>query len=152
MLLPMLYTIAALINGNEYLVATPNFDMITFRKLQEAKDLFESVYTALKNPSQDNKAFKQSMYRILSTQPSILQLNIPDNKIVAEILSWTNNAPSVTSSLPVIPMLHILIPMKPGFIQRYQVLNILADIEATPYLGENGKINYHHFSLKLKDN
>ena len=144
----MVYTFAALINENEYFILSPSFRIIHYDTLHEAKKLFQSAYDTMKNPSPTSTELSDQMENILQTQPCILQFDVPDHELRRIILSWSRNRPSLTSNIPIVPVPHVLIPMRSGFIKQYQALNILQDIETTVYIGKNGNIGYHRFNLR----
>lgn len=144
----MLYTFAALIDENEYFILSPSFRIILYDALHEAKKMFQSVYDSMKNPTTASDEFNDQMENILQSQPCILQFDVPVHELGPIILSWSKNRPSLTSNIPIIPIPHVLIPMRSGFIKQYQALNILQDIETTVYIGKNGDIGYHRFNLR----
>jgi hypothetical protein len=147
----MLYTFAALLDENEYFITTPEFLVIHYPDLDEAKKMFQSVYDNLKNPNASTEELNDQMETLLLAQPCILQFDIQFHQLGPIILSWSRNRASRIGNIPIIPIPHALIPMRSGFIQEYQALNILNDIQTTPYIREDGDMGYHRFRLREKE-
>ncbi|MBW8687274.1 hypothetical protein [Chitinophaga rhizophila] len=142
----MLYLIAATINGKEYLIIEPNFDIITYTDLQTAKNQFRHIYHLITNEAKNSIPFQKAVKLLITAQPTILKKEAKLSEIALTVLEASTKEATMRSNIPIIIRPHILLPLKPGFINKHEVLNIQRDIEASPCIGPNGEITYQMFN------
>jgi len=138
----MHYVIGSLMEGKEYLVITPELDIISFDDLKKAKNRFLHIYHFIRTGIPSDYSYKQSLSLLVALQPTILAIDTTRGELSTEVLKWTTKEASIICPMPIITGRPKLLPMQAGFIKKHEILNIKQDIENHPIVDRSGQITY----------
>lgn len=130
----MTYILASQINGKDYLMTTPRFEVFKYQTLEEARQQFQQFYSVIQQEHPDSERFQTYKWILALNRPVILQFDAENLRkgLEGEIMHWSLIGPPLETTFQVISQPHVLLPMKHGFIAQFAALHIKQDIELSP--------------------
>ncbi len=121
--------------------------LLHFNSLEEAKLSFKHAYNILlapgfepqDPPSAEEINYHQEMMRMISVLPVILAVDL--DACSDELTRWKHpDAPIFAPARPIFNIRYWHCPMKTGFLEKFEVLDIVKDIESSLFVGADGKM------------
>ncbi len=120
--------------------------LLSFETLEKAKASFRHAYDVLSSPSftpsdppsKEELLYHREFMRLINIAPVILEFNQEDcSKILNE---WVLEGPLIFRTRESFYNIdHWHCTMKEGFLKKFQVLDIVKDIENSEFIGPDGK-------------
>ena len=145
-----LYLIASRLNGQEHLVLKRDrgqMGILSFLSLDEAKGLFKEAYRVLTNvPPPDISLYKKHFEQMAGLYPVIIKLNWSTSFKVIDEWRMDTSVYQVESIRFVSKDIYYT-RMKSGFIDQFEVLDIIKDIASIPSIGPDGKMVFQKITI-----
>lgn len=143
------YLLGSKFNGNETVILKDKSAMRlwVFANLEDAKDSFSKAYKLLlspsftpsSNPGKEEIAYHQGFMRLMTFYPVILELE--KENYLQIFRKWRKKkAPIFKTKEKFYNREYWYCPMRTGFFKEYAVLDIVQDIESTPFVGPDGQM------------
>lgn len=145
-----IYLLGSRLNEVESVIITDRLTMqlFTYTSLQEAKEHFVQAYDLLLAPTfrpsfppgKEEIAYHQGFMRLAAFYPVILQLD--KNNYLEVFDKWRIAAALLfrTRDRFFGDLEYWHCPVRPGFLKTFGALDIVSDIESTPFIGPDGNI------------
>lgn len=144
----MIYCITSRLNAQEYLVMSKtSLGLFCFDTLDQAKKLFESFYKILSTEKIASDQYRKTLIDLVRIHPVIIGLRYDNNNALSKMRQWHDGMMTYTSEIPIIPLPHVVTPMKKGFIDTHQELDIIKDIESITRINSEGNIEIIEFKI-----
>lgn len=143
-----IYLIGSKTGGEEsvLLYDKNRMSLMAFERFEHVKASFKNVYdlllapgfTPAQPPGDEELNYHMEFMRLVSFYPVIVGLN--KNTAINELMKWRVGAMYFETRDKFFDFDYWHMPMKPGFLQQFGVLDIVKDIEEAPFIGPNGKM------------
>lgn len=145
----MIYFIASRLNAQEYLLMSSRSPLgpFYFDTLDQAKRLFGPFYKILSTEKITSELYLETVSKLINIHPVIIGLKYDKNKVLSKIRQWQDGTMTYTCVAPIIPLPHLITAMKTGFIDTYQELDILRDIESMTRIDSEGRVEIVQFNI-----
>lgn len=121
--------------------------LISFPSFEAAKAAFEYAYKILLSPSfrpsipptPEERQYHFEFMRLIALSPVILEIEM--DKCRELLLAWVKEGQNLfMTENPYFQQEYWHLQMKPGFLEKFGVLDIAKDIEQTPFIGFDGRM------------
>lgn len=121
--------------------------LISFPTFEAAKAAFEYTYKMLLSPSfkpsvpptTEERQYHFEFMRLIALSPVILEMEM--DKCKELLLAWVKEGQNLfMTETRYFQQEYWHLQMKPGFLEKFGVLDIVKDIEQTPFIGPDGKM------------
>ncbi len=144
-----IYTIASRLNGDEFLIMVDIHGEMgppVYITLEDAKSVFDDLYETYRYLlAHDPMASKELLFYLVNFYPVIIAIN--EDKALETIGKWRAGGILFTPEQNFLSDPHLYAPMKPGFIHKFQKLDIVKDIESITSVGPDGNIIIQEFRI-----
>jgi hypothetical protein len=144
-----IYLIGSKLNGNESVIARDNkgASLLSYNSFDDAKHLFDYFYNILlapsfqpSNPPTDAEAnYHREFIRLIAFGPVILELDKKNHKEEVNG-SRKRKLPIFKTKTRFYNNDYWHYPVRTGFFKQFGILDIVQDIETSPFVGPNGKM------------
>jgi hypothetical protein len=118
-----------------------------FDTLDQAKKLFEPFYKTLSTEKVTSDQYRKTLIDLVRVHPVIIGLEYDNNNALSKMHQWYDSMMTYTSEIPIIQLPHVVTPMKKGFIDTHQELDIIKDIESITRIDPEGRIEIIQFNI-----
>lgn len=142
-----IYAIASRLNGDEFLTCGQNgmlCEPLVYQKSEQVTDLLFPFYDVLPQ-GPEHRDFYRLFETLANFYPVVVALEV--KTALNTIVNSMEIIGTFTSAISVLPFPHVLIKMKPGFIERYEHLDVLKHIEAIQSVDADGRIRLNMFEV-----
>lgn len=143
------YCIASRLNNKDFLILKQDDHYgpgpFCYASVEEAKEFFLPLYNTLSTEPVSSENYTLGLKQLALTQPVIIAIN--EDIIQDELAKWREGTLLYTSEEQIVPVPHLICPMKSGFIDQYLELDILRDIEGITRIGPDGSIQVSSFMI-----
>lgn len=144
----MIYCITSRVNDGEFLVITQGDPCAPycFFDLEEAKESFLPYYHILSKTPKTEALYRNTLLKLIRIDPVIVGLPVGINEVLPLLNRHQKSTLNYTCEVPILLLPHLITEMNAGFIEKYQKLDIVKDIESINCVNADGMLEVSYFT------